>query len=134
MNNTEKEQIGTAKPIAEQSNQSNISEHSKNQFEEMIFKGLSEGGIQFTASKGHGKTRFLFSVAENLMLNDSVRTIIFEGSTAWLYGFNQIEVFTIREHDIIAQSRKTTEDLEKYSLENWNLVKLALDTRKDHTL
>ena len=56
MTNTEKEQNGTAKPLAEHSN---INSHSKNQFEDFIFKGLTQGGIQATASKEHGKTFYL---------------------------------------------------------------------------
>ena len=97
----------------------------------MIFQGLTRGGIQATASKGHGKSRLLFKIAEELMKNSEVRLIAFDGSLAWLYGFSQIPVFQIREHDILINERRSTEDLEKYSFENWHLVKLALEKHKD---
>ncbi len=124
MTNAEEEQEGATK-------QSNINQHCKRDFEDMIYQGLTSGGIQATASKGHGKSRLLFKIAEELMKNPEVRLIAFDGSLAWLYGFSQIPVFQIREHDILSNERKSTEDSEKYSFENWHLVKLALEKHKD---
>ena len=85
MTNKEKDQKGTQEPTAnsknniepteqsknslETANQSNINNHSKSTFETMIFEGLTQGGIQATASKGHGKSRLLFKIAEVLMKN-----------------------------------------------------------------
>lgn len=65
------------------------------------------------------------------MKNNIVRTIAFDGSETWLSSFSQIPVFNVGEHDFLNKERSKTEDLEKYSLEKWNLVKLALDSRKD---
>ena len=116
----QKEQQGTTKE------QLIINEHAKTQFE-----SLKSGGSHCVAHKGHGKTRLLFCIAENLIKNDSVCTIIFDGSETWLYSFSRIPVFNICEHDILSQQRSKTEDLEKYSLENENLVKLALLKNKN---
>lgn len=137
MEKQEKEQSGTQEPTAnsknnlEQINQININNHGKSTFETMIFEGLTQGGIQATASKGHGKSRLLFKVAEVLQAQPEIRILVFDGSLAWLYGYNQIPVFQIREHDILSNERKSTEDLERYSFENWHLVKLALEKHKD---
>jgi len=45
--------------------QPDINDHSENQFSVMIQQGLSEGGIHLTASKGFGKSRLLFSMADS---------------------------------------------------------------------
>ena len=111
-------------------NQSNMNEHSKTQFENFIYESLKSGGSHSVANKGHGKTRFLFCVAKELMKTENVKVIIFDSSDAWLYGFDKIPVFNISERDIRLNGRKSTEDLEKYSLENENLVKIALDSEK----
>jgi hypothetical protein len=112
--------------------QSNINDHSEKQFQSIVQQGLSEGGIHANASKGHGKTRLLFSMAQYLRILPDTRVICFDGSEAWLYGFSKIPVFTVGEHDItLAKDIETTEQLERYSLNNWNLVKLALDSEKD---
>ena len=128
---TTKEQQGTQETNSEQLKHLAISNHDKNTFEAMIFEGLTQGGIQATANKGHGKSRLLFKVAEVLQAQEQTRVLIFDGSLAWLYGASKIPVFSISERDIISNNRSTTQDLEKYSLENWNLVKLCLDTQKD---
>ena len=119
------------KDTEQNSEQLNISEHSKNTFEALIFDSLKTGGLNAVGYKGHGKTRFLFCIAENLMKTEAVRSLIFDSSDAWLYGFNRIEVFNVCEHDITSNERKSSEEIEKYQLNNWNLVKYALDTRKD---
>ena len=62
------------------------------------------------------------------MKQPNVRCIVFDGSETWLYSFSKIPVFNISEKDILAVNRKQADTIEKYSLENWNLVKLALDT------
>ena len=76
---------------------------------------MLESGLNLCAFKGHGKTRMLFNLAENLQKRDNVRVLIFDGSLAWLFGYNRIPVFEVRDHDILSNERKTSEDLEKYS-------------------
>ena len=44
---------------------------------------------------------------------------------------SKIAVFNIGEHDILSRERSNSEDLEKFSLENENLVKLALAKEKN---
>ncbi len=144
MENTEKDQIGTQEPTVnnknnieptektlESTNQSNINQHSKSTFEDMIIQGLKYGGIHLTGNKGSGKTRLLWAIAENLMQNQNIRMIAFDGSESWIYGFSQIPTFNICEHDIISSNLRSTEEMESYSFENWNLVKLALEKHKD---
>ncbi len=109
--------------------QSDIQQHGE--FENLIVQGLKSGGVHVCANKSHGKTRLLFSIAENLMKNESVRVIAFDGSETWLYSASRIPVFNISEKDILAVQKRTTEEIERYSLQNANLVKLALDTNKD---
>ena len=71
-------------------------------------------------------------MAQYLRSLSDCRVLIFDGSEAWLYGFSKIPVLTIREHDItLAVNIETTEQIERYSLNNWNLVKLVLETEKD---
>lgn len=104
MTNQEKEQQGTEKEqttIAKALNsteQSNISDHA--QFENMVFQGLKSGGVHLTGSKNSGKTRLLWAISETLMKQENMRVIAFDGSESWIYGFSQIPVFTIGEHDI----------------------------------
>jgi hypothetical protein len=112
--------------------QSNISNHNEKQFLSIIDKSPLEGGIHANASKGHGKTRLLFSMANRLRLREDCRVFIFDGSEAWLYGFDKIPTLTIGEHDITLASKvNTTQDIETYSLRNWNLTRLALKRHKD---
>jgi hypothetical protein len=112
--------------------QSNINQHSEKQFSQVLDYGLKHGGVHLTASKGHGKTRLLFSMARNLRNLGNCRVLIFDGSEAWLYGFDRIPVVSISERDITLSSEvNTTEDIEKYELQNWNLIRLALSTEKD---
>ena len=59
------------------------------------------------------------------------RVLIFDGSEAWLYGFSKIPTFNISENDITLSVVKTALDIETYTLQNWQLVKLALETHKD---
>ncbi|MGA2523606.1 MAG: hypothetical protein ABSF65_05575 [Candidatus Bathyarchaeia archaeon] len=109
----------------------NIDNHDKTVFNELINQGLREGGIHLTASKGFGKSRLLFSMAAELMKRDSVRTFIFDGSEAWLYGFSRIPTFNINEADIQLSEVKTIQDIETYKLTNWNLVKFALESENN---
>ena len=112
--------------------QSNIKDHSENQFESIVTKGLIEGGIHLNAMKNFGKSRLLFCMAQQLKNSDNVRVLIFDGSEAWLYGFSKIPVFTIGEHDIqLISDVQKTDDIERYEFTNWQLVKLALATEKD---
>jgi hypothetical protein len=110
--------------------QSNINIHSEKQFQDIVQKGLVDGGIHVNASKGHGKTRLLFNMAQYLRSLSYCRVLIFDGSEAWLYGFSKIPVFTITERDITL-APQTPEQTEPYVLQNWNLVKLALAKEKD---
>jgi hypothetical protein len=108
--------------------QFNISNHE--QFNNFVSESLRIGA-HVCGAKSHGKTRLGFCVASELMKLPNVRVIAFDGSLAWVFGFSRIPTFTIGERDILANSRKTTDEIEKFTLENWNLVKLALDTHKD---
>lgn len=78
-----------------QSTQPNIGEHSS--FELMVNESLRCGGLHLVASKGHGKTRFLFSIADYIRTLENSRVIAFDGSLAWLYNFSQIPTFNINE-------------------------------------
>lgn len=112
--------------------QTNIEDQQQQQFDDIIQDGLVNGGIHINASKGHGKSRLLFSIAQYLQSLPNCRLFIFDGSEAWLYGYSKIATFNINECDIqLLTDNKTTEDLERYSLNNWNLIKLALQTEKD---
>lgn len=108
--------------------QSTISQHDS--FNNFVSKGLRIGS-HIVANKSHGKTRLMFSITESLMKQDNVRNIIFDGSETWLHSFSKIPVFTIGEHDILETSRGNIQQFEKYSLQNWHLVKLCLETHKD---
>jgi hypothetical protein len=121
----------TQQPKPEQkakTEQSNIED--RNQFENFVSESLRIGS-HLVGSKGSGKTRLLFCAAQELMKQENVRVIAFDGSEVWLYAFSQIPTFNISEKDIIATSRRQADTIEKYSLQNWNLVKLALETQKD---
>lgn len=108
----------------------NINQHSENKFEAIVKHGLKHGGIHLVASKNHGKSRLLFSMAR--MLRGKARVFIFDGSETWLYGFDRIETFTITERDIIlANKPKTTDEIERYQLTNWYLIEYALRSYKD---
>lgn len=103
--------------------------HSENRFSEVVEHGL-KSGIHIVASKNHGKSRLLFSMARKL--REKARVLIFDGSEAWLYGFDKIPTFTVNENEIVLmQDVKTTEDIERYQLTNWRLIELALRTHKD---
>jgi hypothetical protein len=97
----------------------------------MVNEGLRHGGIHLVSDKGHGKTRLLFSIADYCRTLENSRVIIFDGSDSWLYGFSQIPVFNVNNEDISANSQKYSFETEHYSLNNWNLVKLALDNHQD---
>ncbi len=109
-------------------NQSNIQDHGK--FDSFVSEGLRIGS-HVVASKSHGKTRLLFSIAEHLQKQENVRVIAFDGSETWLYSASKIPVFNIGEHDILETSRRKADTIERYSLENWNLVQIALSIHKD---
>lgn len=101
-------------------------------FEEMVSEGLISGGVHVNASKGHGKTRLLFSIAEKLRKRPDCRTLIFDGSDAWFYGYSSIPVFEVEESDIeLLTHVKTVDQIEKYRLNNWDAVRLALVQHKD---
>jgi len=50
---------------------------------------------------------------------------------AWLYNFSRIPVFNVNIEDITAKEQKTIEDIEQYSLNNFQVVKMALESNKD---
>jgi energy-coupling factor transporter ATP-binding protein EcfA2 len=108
--------------------QSSINNHDS--FNSFVSEGLRIGS-HIVGSKGSGKTRLLFCIAQELIKQPNVRTIIFDGSETWIYAFNRIPVFTIGEHDILETSRGNIQDFEKYSLKTANLVKICLETHKD---
>jgi hypothetical protein len=113
-------------------NQTNIEQHSNGKFSDMVQMGLKNGGIHVNASKGHGKSRLLFSMAKQLSNLENCRVLIFDGSEAWLYGYDSIPVFTVQERDIIlANDVKNTLEIEQYQLKNWDHIALALRTYKD---
>jgi hypothetical protein len=110
----------------------NINFHSDKQFSEVLMHGLKHGGVHCVASKGHGKTRLLFSMAKALRNLENCRVLAFDGSETWLYAFDKIATVNISERDItLVNDVKSTEEIEKYELANWNLIKLALATEKD---
>lgn len=112
--------------------QSNMNSHSGSKFEAVVSHGLKHGGVHVVAGKGHGKSRFLFSVAKHLREKADCRVLIFDGSETWLYAYDRIPTFTITERDVVlAKELETTEQIERYELKNWNLVKLALASEKD---
>ena len=97
----------------------------------MVLEGLRCGGIHLVSDKGHGKTRFLFSIADYIKNLDNSRVIAFDGSDSWLYGFSQIPTFNVNNEDITAKSQKYSIETEHFSLNNWELVKLALANHDD---
>jgi len=57
--------------------------------------------------------------------------IIFDGSEAWIYGFDRIPTFTVKERDVVlANDLEKVDEIERYKIKNWNLVKFALHTHK----
>jgi hypothetical protein len=109
--------------------QSNIQDHSE--FNDFIAQGLRSGGVHIVASKSHGKSRLLFAIFAELQQQENVRAIAFDGSETWLYSAPKVATFTVQERDIVTQDVKTTDEIEKYALKNWNLIQLALSTHKD---
>jgi hypothetical protein len=99
-----------------------------NDFLQMVEHGLKTGGIHIVASKSHGKSRLLFSIARQL--RQKSRVIIFDGSETWIYGFDKISTFTIKERDIVAKRTETTDEIERYRIKNWNLIEFALQNYK----
>lgn len=112
-----------------QSIQPNIGEHGT--FENMVNESLRCGGLHLVASKGHGKTRFLFSIADYIRSLENTRVICFDGSLAWLYNFSQIPTFNINEADITAKDTRHTLEFEHYNFNNWRLVETALNNHDD---
>jgi hypothetical protein len=111
--------------------ESTIKDHAEKAFNDFITQSLVSGGSHIVANKSHGKTRLMFAICEKLQKNPNIRNIVFDGSETWLYNASRIPVLTIGDHDILRGNRKTSEDLERFELQNENLVKLALSTRKD---
>jgi hypothetical protein len=97
----------------------------------MIQQGMKEGGISLFAMKGWGKTRMLFSMAQSIRNFSDSRVLIFDPSMACLYNFSRIPVFNVNIEDITATEQKTALDVEQYNLNNWQFVKMALESNKD---
>ncbi len=108
-----------------------MNQQEKTKFDDMLFQSLKSGGLHVIANKSHGKSRLLFSMASKLGEQGNVRVLIFDGSETWLYCYNKIEIFSIGEHDIVTSDVKTTQEMERFTLRNWQLVKMALDGNKD---
>jgi hypothetical protein len=84
------------------------------------------------AKKLNSFRALLFSMAKTLRLREDCRVYIFDGSEAWLYGFDRIPVLTVSERDItLAEKIKSIEQIERYTLENWEITKLAIAQNKD---
>ncbi|MGA3059583.1 MAG: hypothetical protein ABSD92_04350 [Candidatus Bathyarchaeia archaeon] len=92
---------------------------------------MKNGGISLFAMKGWGKTRMLFSMAQELRNLADCRVLIFDPSMAWLYNFSKIPVFNVNIEDITAKEQKSIEDIEQYTLNNFQVVKMALESNKD---
>jgi hypothetical protein len=118
-------------PNDNKAEQSNINQHEQSSFESMVNESLRCGGLHLVASKGHGKTRFLFSIADYIRTLENSRVIAFDGSLAWLYNFSQIPTFNINEADITAKDTKHTLEFEHYNFNNWQLVQTALNSHDD---
>jgi predicted ATP-dependent serine protease len=131
-NDKKDEKVGESgfRPESPAKEQVHIIDHNQKQFENMVKDGLINGGIHVNASKGHGKTRLLFSIAEYLQTLTDCRVLIFDGSESWLYGYSKISVFEIHECDISTVQTKSIDEIEKYSFNNWQLVKKALDNHR----
>ena len=112
-------------------NQNQFTIESHSQFYDFIAQGLRSGGVHIVAGKSHGKSRSMFAIFAQLQRQENVRAIAFDGSETWLYSASKVETFTIQERDIVSQDIKTTDEIEKYALKNWNLIQLALSTHKD---
>jgi hypothetical protein len=112
-------------------NQPNITDQQRKQFLDMIQQGMKEGGISLFAMKGWGKTRMLFSMAQSIRNFSDSRVLIFDPSMACLYNFSRIPVFNVNIEDITATEQKTALDVEQYNLNNWQFVKMALESNKD---
>ena len=113
--------------MTQQEKQSNVEQHGQNEFVAMVEQGLTHGGIHVVASKSHGKSRLLFSMAKEL--GGKARVLIFDGSETWLYAFDKIPTFTVQERDIVLIGDvKSTDEIERYAIRNWDLVELALKT------
>lgn len=117
--------------MKQKSKESTIKDHKEKAFNDFIAESLKCGGVHCVANKSHGKTRLMFAICEKLQRNPNIRNIVFDGSETWLYSASRIPVLTIGDHDILKGNRKTSEDLERFQLQNENLVKLALKTKKD---
>jgi len=111
--------------------QTNIEAQLQKQFNNMIQQAMQEGDLELTAMKGFGKTRMLFSIADHIRNLQNSRVIAFDGSLAWLYNFSKIAVFNINEEDITSRQIKSIEEIEAYSFNNFEMVKLALQSNKD---
>ncbi len=97
----------------------------------MVNEGLRCGGLHLVSSKGHGKSFLMFAIADYVRSLPDSRVIIFDGSEAFLYKYSQIPVFNVNECDISTTSQKHTLEFEHYSLNNWQLVKTALENHQD---
>ena len=117
---------GRTKREVRKMTETNIGDHCQTEkFYQIMQYGLKSGGIHVVASKGHGKSRLMFSMARTLQ--NFCKVYIFDGSETWLYAYDKIPTFTVEDNTIrLVSDNHTTEDIERYKIENWNLVELAL--------
>jgi hypothetical protein len=116
-----------------QTNQSTIEAQYSEDFKQMMTEALTSSGISLTAMKGFGKTRMLFSMASYLRSLPDSKVIIFDPSLAWLFSYSEIPVFNVNVEDITEKKQKTSLDVEEYQVNNWAIVKMALQ-KHDHIL
>ena len=64
--------------------QFNLNSHDEKQFDNIVNKGLIEGGIHLNAMKNFGKSRLMFAICAKLQPMENVRCLSFAGSEAWL--------------------------------------------------
>jgi hypothetical protein len=82
MTNQEKDANGTENPLAEQPKQHSIANH--NNFNNFVSEGIRIGAYVIS-SKGSGKTKLQFCVAQKLQKQPTVRVIGFDGSETWVF-------------------------------------------------
>jgi hypothetical protein len=101
-------------------------DHNQNDFQKLIEYGFKSGGAHVVGSKGHGKSRLMFSIARELRRFSKL--YIFDGSETWLYAYDRIPTFTVKEQDIRLLGRNNTVDeIENYMINNFEQVKKALN-------
>jgi hypothetical protein len=119
-------------PNTEQNSEKTIIDHSETQIQEDKFNNFCSESLRIgafiVANKSHGKTKLMQVLASKLIEQPNTRTLIFDGSLAWVYSFSTLPYFTIKERDLLETNRRNANTIEKFEFQNWNLIKLALET------